>query len=210
VIPPSPGVFSAAGLIFSSWEYHFARTVPRRARAPSSAELEALYDDLEAHLRAAISEEHVGDEPFEITRMADLRYSGQAFELTVPIGAGPPDQALLSQRFVEEHRRTYGHASDDPVQLANVRLVARQAATVTARANGGPASRAGPSRQARKAYFGGDGAVITPVVSRAALSGPRSGPLIVEEYDSTCVVPAGWLASLDDHGNIRLMREGSA
>jgi N-methylhydantoinase A len=210
VIPPSPGVFSAAGLIFSSWEYHFARTVPRRVRAPSSAELQALYDDLEAHLRAAVSEDGVGDEPFEITRMADLRYSGQAFELTVPVGAGPPDQAVLSARFVEEHRRTYGHASDDPVQLANVRLVARQAATVAASPNGGPLSGTSPTGQARNAYFGGDGAIVTPVVPRAALSRPRAGPLIVEEYDSTCVVPAGWLASLDDYGNIRLTSGGSA
>jgi N-methylhydantoinase A len=211
LIPPSPGVFSAVGLIFSAWEYHLARTVPRRTRAPSSAELGKLYDDLEAELRAAVSEDGVSGEPLQITRLADMRYSGQAFELTVPVGSGPPDHALLTERFVEEHRRTYGHASDDPVQLANVRLIARQATRVSPAANGGRATEAPAARVRRPAYFGGETPIPTAVVSRDALTPERVlGPLIIEEYDSTCVVHPGWSAGLDDHGNIVLAAEEDA
>jgi N-methylhydantoinase A len=208
LIPPSPGVFSASGLISSGWEYHLARTVPRRTRAPSSAELEELYDDLEAELRVAVSEDGVSDGALEITRLADMRYSGQAFELTVPVDLGAPDQAVLVERFVAEHRRTYGHASDDPVLLANVRLIARQTTTVSLATNGRHAGKAPAVRAHRPAYFGGEDRVPTAVVPREALTSERAvGPLIIEEYDSTCVVPPGWSAGLDDCGNIVLAGE---
>jgi N-methylhydantoinase A len=208
LVPPSPGVFSASGLVASGWEYHLARTVPSRIRAPSRAELEQLYDGLEAELLAAASADGVGVEALEITRLADMRYSGQAFELTVPVGSGPPDQTLLVERFVEEHRRTYGHASDDPVQLATVRLVARQTATGSPATNGFGSATTQRPRAHRLAYFGGEDPIPTAVVPRDALRSDRvAGPLIIEEYDSTCVVPPGWSAGLDDYGNIVLADE---
>lgn len=206
LVPPSPGVFSAAGLVFSSWEYHFARTVPRRARTPTQVELEALYAGLEADVRAAVARDGGDGDSIGLTRLADLRYGGQAYELTVPVGPDGPDPAELALRFAQEHERTYGHSSDDPVQLANLRVIARQIDTDgRLPGHGGSQNGAGPSGTVRAAFFGPAGTLSTPILARSNLgSDPRPGPLIIEEYDATCVVPPGWSAQLDAHGNIEL------
>ena len=69
----------------------------------------------------------------------------------------------------------------------------------------------GPAGLARTAYFGREhGSLSTPVIGRGDLDGtPRSGPLIVEEYDATTIVPPDWSARLDDYGNIRLSALGA-
>jgi N-methylhydantoinase A len=149
----------------------------------------------------------VGD--IEINRFADMRYVGQAYELTVGVPEGRPELDVMARAFAEEHRRTYGHAADDPVQLVNVRIVARsrsnghaahRPATAGAGVNGDGASRS------RDVVFEGHGVRTTPVTERQALAAGIDGPLIVEEYDSTCVVPPGWHAELDDMRNIHLTR----
>ncbi|MFZ1992590.1 MAG: hydantoinase/oxoprolinase family protein [Solirubrobacteraceae bacterium] len=207
VIPPSPGVFSAAGLIHSGSEYQFSKSVPRSARAPSRSELHALYDELEAQVRAMVTDDGGEGGAMDVTRLADLRYAGQAFELTVPVDGGAPDPTMLAQRFQDEHRRTYGHASDDPVQLASLRVVARSGAGAPTAGNRDRARTVLHAPRTRQAYFGVHGALDTPVLERGELTrAPRRGPLIIQEYDATTVVPPGWSASLDDHANIALSR----
>ena len=106
----------------------------------------------------------------------------------------------------EEHERTYGHRAgpEEPVELVAIQLVG-----IGLRDDGGALQRAAPSRAAavapstRKAWFGDKhGWLDTPVLSRADLSASRAGPLIVEEYDATCVVPPGARAECDEGGNI--------
>jgi len=84
------------------------------------------------------------------------------------------------------------------------------------RDDGGALQRAAPSRTAavaagaRKAWFGDKhGWLDTPVLSRADLSASRAGPLIIEEYDATLLIPPGWRAQLDTHRNV-LMDECAA
>jgi N-methylhydantoinase A len=200
-------VFSAAGLIYSGSEYQFAKSVPRSARAPSRSELHALYDELEAQVRAMVTDDGGEGDAMVVTRLADLRYAGQAFELTVPVDGGRPDPAMLVQRFQDEHRRTYGHASDDPVQLASLRVVARSGDGTPAQGHGHRTRTALHGSTTRQAYFGVHGALDTPLLARDELTrGPRRGPLIIQEYDATTVVPPGWSASLDEHANIELSR----
>ena len=98
--------------------------------------------------------------------------------------------------FGDEHERTYGHQSDnDPVELVAVKVIARAAAR-------GPRSydpaailevTSGAEEGVREAYFGAEhGSIETPVVARRALSGRTvEGPLIIEEYDATCVRAPG-------------------
>jgi N-methylhydantoinase A len=209
IIPPSPGLFSAAGLIHSDSEYQFSKSVPRGARTPSKSELEALYDELENQVRAMVTDDGADGDAMTVVRLADLRYAGQAFELTVPVEGDAADPALLARLFQHEHRRTYGHASDDPVQLASLRVVARSnVGPMAAEANGQQARPTLQLSATRNAFFGGHGTIPTPVLTREELtSTPRRGPLIIEEYDATTVVPPGWQASLDGHASIELSRD---
>jgi N-methylhydantoinase A len=202
LIPPAPGVFSAAGLLFSNVEHTQQRSVFQQTSAVDARRLEKLFAGLETEVRGEMRKEGIADARVGVKRLADLRYTGQAFELTVP--AETPDIAAIEAAFHAEHKRTYGHASEgDPVDLINIRVIASAA----------PESKEGfaehlkdaqvasPAQGRRQAYFDGK-AMDTPVLGRAALGKRMQGPLIVEEFDATCIVPPGASAELDAHGNI--------
>jgi N-methylhydantoinase A len=110
--------------------------------------------------------------------------------------------------FVAEHLRTYGHGSPlDPVEVVAARLLARVKRAAGRRYQPLAAIERLPRDEgSRRAYFGPAlGELDVPVVTRAALlDGERPGPLLVDEYDSTCVVPPGCLARLDAYGNIEV------
>ena len=202
LIPPAPGVFSAAGLLFSNVEYTQQRSIFRKTTALVAAELESAFQQLGSEVLDALRDERVDTGAATLRRMADLRYTGQAFELTIALDR--VDIGAIEAAFHAEHARTYGHNSPgDPVDLINIRVVASTQ----------PPGREGLSDQLklaqsdasqridRKVYFGG-ALVDTPVVSRAALVQPMHGPFIVEEFDATCIVPPGASGLLDAHGNI--------
>jgi N-methylhydantoinase A len=76
-----------------------------------------------------------------------------------------------------------------------------------AAAAAGLAPEAPIAEPGRRAYFGpARGWLDTAIVNRSRLRTPQAGPCIVEEYDATCLVPPGWTARLDDHGNIAMQR----
>jgi N-methylhydantoinase A len=198
-------VFSAAGLLFTDNEHLVSRTVFRRMAEIDGAALQQLQSELEQQARVALARGGADDDAMTFQHYADLRYSGQAYELTIPIDAASPPRALAA-RFHAEHARTYGHSSvNDPTDLVNLKVVGRVA---SARADTGALSRLadGPdtAERSRTAYFGPSvGLHATPILARAALRGaPRRGPLIIEEYDATCVVPPDCTVRLDSNGNL--------
>jgi N-methylhydantoinase A len=215
LVPLAPGVFSAAGLLLSEIEHEFVRTLPARGESASPDVLHAVYRELEAEAERALVAEGVSREAIVIARFADVRYAGQAYELTMPVAAGSPDLARITVDFNAEHHKTYGHASADaPIDIVNVKLTARTAGNgdkpydPLAGLGAEVAGAGGPSGRTRRAYFGRrHGSLDVPVISRAALLGSasREGPLIVEEYDATCVVPPGSRVTLDSFGNIDIV-----
>ncbi len=140
-----------------------------------------------------------------------MRYSGQAYELAVSVRKTDALADVLT-RFHEEHLKTYGHRSDsDPVDLVSVRILARvvpaEGATNYERLATAARDRGEPQPEtSRRAYFGkAFGFIDTPVIERATLSSNwREGPLIVEEYDSTCVVPPRARVRFDALFNIEI------
>jgi len=211
LVPPAPGVFSALGLLTSAVEHEHSASVLRRVDELDDAALEAAFAALEARALAALAAEGHDPAQVRIKRSAELRYSGQAYELAVPAASGDT-LAGVAARFHDEHRRTYGHSSPgDPVDVVSVRVWAQaglpEGALDYARLSAAAGGRhAAPAAGSRRAYFGRDtGFVDTPVVGRAALGSEwRAGPLIVEEYDATCVIPPGARARLDALGNIEI------
>ena len=213
VVPRSPGLFSAFGLLFADVEHHYVKTYFRPTARVDLDELNRALGELERQALETLADEGYGRDRVALRRQADLRYTGQSFELTVPLEDGALDQAgieRLRDAFGREHERTYGHrgAPDAPIDLVNLRLVAAgipERPRVPSDAQLRRLDRGGPARPetSRSAYFGSDGLLDTPVVDRPALAGGRrDGPLIVEEYDATTVVPPRCSAALDDWGNI--------
>lgn len=209
VIPPSPGLFSAFGLLYAGLEHHYSRTLRRITRDTPPEEAAAAWAELEEQARAQLARDGVAPGDMQIRRSAALHYKGQSFELVVDAPGGPIDRGFLdaiADAFGAEHERVYGHRAgpEEPVELVSIQVVAASRADT-----GGVPERVYPSRAEpdpgppRRAFFGRThGWLDTPVVRRSELAAGRVGPLVVEEYDATCVVPPGAQATLDAGGNI--------
>ena len=206
LIPPAPGVFSALGLLFSDTEHEIVRTLMLRGTEVTAAVLQTAFAGVEVEASANVVA--ADGATVSVTRFADVRYAGQAYELPVKVPAGEIDIARLVADFVAEHIRTYGHGSaGDPIDVVSVRALARIERTAARKYDPLAAIRdLQPLESVRSAYFGSAvGRADTPVCNRAGLlSGERRGPLLIDETDSTCVVPPGCIARLDAYGNIEV------
>ena len=208
IVPPSAGLFSSFGLLYADVEHHYSRTFRRLLRRADLAEIQSAWDSLARQANEQLAFEGFKGTRAKLGRSAALHYKGQTYELVVPVPDGPIDDAMvahLEEAFGEEHERTYGHraGAQEPVELVAIQVVGaglREGGVpprVTASAHETPPQ--GP----RRAYFGREhGWIETPVLRRSDLGATRAGPLIVEEYDATCLVPPGARAELDDGGNI--------
>ncbi|MDQ0390944.1 hydantoinase/oxoprolinase family protein [Labrys monachus] len=207
VIPPAAGVFSAFGLLFSDIEFAQSQgmLVPLDAAEPSrlTAAFETIENEVVRRLGRAA-------EVVRLQRRADMRYAGQAFELTIDLPDGAIDAALLdrlSDLFDAAHARTYGHSlpRTHRREIVALRVVGTvQVERPEARMADAAKTLSMPSRQA---YFGDHGWLETRIVNRAALADGEAGPLVVEEADATTVVPPGWRATLDAQHNIVIDRQ---
>ncbi len=207
LVPPAPGVWSAIGLLDAEMEHHLVRTFLRPLGGLRPGELAEAVAALEAEAVALLAAQ--GHRDADLESAADLKYQGQSFELTVPLPtARRGDDGLdrLAEAFASEHERTYGHrAEGDAIQIVNLRLTARVRRGTdrhNTRVREDPRGR----REARDAYFGpAHGVIRTPVIGRAGLgTRSRRGPLLIDEYDATTLVPPGCRAHLDSHGNIAI------
>ena len=213
IVPPAPGLFSALGLLVSPLEQEGVETVMRPTVDLSKDDLDQLYGRLKERVTAVLREEGVDLGGVEFTQLVDMRYVDQVHEITVSVPSGNLDgtPAELEKVFGNEHERMYGHqAEQEPTEVVNIRLVARYALAsddldFTSKALGS-LYNSSVGDGSRKAYFGRDrGRLETPVISRLDLAeGGTPGPLIVEEYDTTVVVPPGFTVWRDSRGNILL------
>ena len=209
IIPRMPGVLSALGLLLSDTRQEYVQTVFRTLSDLDPHEISVMFDGLATRARAELQDaEEVSASEIKTNFSADCRYIGQAFEVTSQVDLNDLSVKTIREGFIREHLRTYGHASEtDPVQLVNLRVSAIVESDLTLPTNGRAelelTSRRPVASVSRDAFFGKEfGTMLTPVVSRIDLRDGVDGPLIVEEYDSTTVVPPNCFATLDGFGNI--------
>ncbi len=199
LVPPVPGVFSALGMLFPDVEHHYVRTFKRPLAGLDLAALEEAFAALEREGAQALAADGFGPASRRLERAIDLRYAGANSELTVAWPAGGDGLvAALRAAFAAMHERQYGYASaDEGVETMNLRVVARgvpDRPRVPERLS--LPGEAAPARRARRVHFGPDhGTIEVPACGRMELGAEwRDGPLLVEEFDSTTVVPPGWRA----------------
>lgn len=209
LVPATPGVFSALGLLVADIRHDLVRSYLVRADRVAPERLEALYAELEAAGAALLAQDGVGPGLGLLQRSVDLRYVGQAYEVTVPVPPGPLDTAALAgvvARFHAEHQRQYAHsAPGDPVEVVTLRVAAVGPAALPALPERRPVARGAPQAQRRPVYFEEAGDFVDcPVYDRSALEpGMRLvGPAVVEQMDSTTLVHPGHVAVVDGWGNL--------
>jgi N-methylhydantoinase A len=212
VVPPASGVFSAFGLLFTRIEHRLVRTCSVNAALADIGKLNLLATELQREAGELMLAEGVAATDSENHFLLDLRYRGQSSELGIPV-AWPVTEATVQQAiqdFHTEHERTYGyHSPQEATQIVNVRLRVRARAgeAIEVRADRiTPAvrERAGGEASERRVYFGQRwGWRDTPVVRRETLDA-TTGPLVIEEYDTTIVIPPGALVRRDATGSVHI------
>jgi len=207
IVPPSPGTLCAQGAMTADLKSDYVKTIHRKLSSISGKLLAAECAELSTRARRWLGEEAPTASASTIVHSADLRYVGQAFQIEVPIDPAwleAVDTERLRAAFHDLHERLYAHAD----RAADVELIDLRA-TITAAtpkpelktvpAGHGPATAHGRrSIHYRKQRY--DAAVYG---RRELLAGQYvDGPAIIEQEDTTTLVPARFRASVDAFGNL--------
>ncbi|MCO8245856.1 hydantoinase/oxoprolinase family protein [Haladaptatus sp. AB643] len=200
VIPHACGVLSAYGLLAADEKHDSVRTLRNPLADVSLDDIESAYDDLTDEVLSDVENRDAA----AVQRAADLRFVGQSFELTVPVDE-EFDAETVAERFEDAHESAYGYVMDDPIELVNLRttaVVGRESPSVSYRTAGDA------EKGRREAFFDGE-FHETPVFDRTGLgeSDSVSGPAILEQDESTVVVPPGWSGTTNADGTLVLGRE---
>lgn len=200
VVPRACGVLSAFGLLAADESRDAVRTYRTSLSTTDSERIETVLADLADEARSDLRE----PDRAAVARRADLRYSGQSFELSVEVGESFDPDAVAS-RFHETHETAYGYRMDEAVELVGLRVratVARETPAVAYESAG--EARVGE----REASFGGEFREVA-VYRRGALPPGESfgGPAVCEQADSTVVVPPEWRASVREDGTLVLAND---
>jgi len=211
IVPHWPGITSALGCLLLDVRHDLSRTFLLSASEAEAATLEREFARMEAEAREHLRAEGVPEERMELQRQLDMRYVGQWRSLTVaaPRPLAGSFQAALDA-FHREHQREYAYSRpEQPVEVYGLRVtgVGRVDKPELPRytRNG---NLDGAVKGARPVYFEEAGGFTpTTVYDRDALAPGASfrGPAVVEQMDSTVVVPPGVRATVDDYRNIILV-----
>lgn len=208
LVPPHPGITSALGCLLVDIEHDLSTMLLGRADELAPDALETRFRALEDEARALLDREAVPPEQQAIRRSIDMRYAGQWRSLTIPVGRPIESLDDAVAAFHAEHAREHNYRRDAaPVEVyrLGVRAVGQVPKPGLARAARG-AGRAEPVGERPVWFDGFDRALATPIFARAALAAGASfeGPAVVEQLDSTVVVPPGAHARVDEWGNLRI------
>jgi N-methylhydantoinase A len=208
IAPVMSGVFSAAGMLSADVEHNFVRAVMRRLADCTPAGLRAVGAELEAEGRAVLRAEGYEGAAVTCRLAADLRYHGQSSALTIALPEGDAGSLIagLTERFHREYRATYGYNTAEPVEVASLRAtvlglsgkrLSFEGARIDSLANDGE------SGTRRVSFERGGGFVDVPLLARSAVdTTERTGPAIIESYDTTIFVPRNGRFRADAIGNI--------
>ncbi|HXG49936.1 MAG TPA: hydantoinase/oxoprolinase family protein [candidate division Zixibacteria bacterium] len=211
LVPPTPGVHSALGLLMSDVKHDYVRSKLAGLEELDCEEVNRLFAELIAEAKSDLTAEGFGDQEIRIEPFLDLRYAGQGYELTVPCPMpplAPSDLASMRQRFDAQHEQVSGHkAESEPVELVSVRLVS---IGLVPQARLSPAKRTGRALEQartgeRRVYFGpARGTLPCAIYARERLEPGHAvpGPAIVEQLDTTTVIQPEQIGTVDDYGNL--------
>jgi N-methylhydantoinase A len=196
LVPRAGGVLSALGLAISDLRRDYVSPYLADLEEANAAELKEAFKGMENSAAKDL-------EGPAYTRRADLRYSGQSFELTVE-AEKPFEMEKLKECFHAAHERRYGYRMDDEaVELVNLRLTAT--VPVEKPKLDEPGQEGDAERGRREANFGGEW-VEVPVLDRERMGSGSGveGPAVIEFKESTCVVNPGWRGAVDNVGTLVL------
>lgn len=212
VVPPNPGVTSAMGCLLVDIQHDLAQMYTGLASSADEEGIEEAFVALETEASARLRHEGVSPENAMLQRKISMRYSGQWRSLQVPMGTGAGALKRAVQTFHEQYEREFSFRQDDaPVEVYQLHLTAVGKTPKPAFRPAELVSQSAPEAPERRdVYFGSHGWVNTPVFDRSSLAAGTKfeGPAIINQLDSTTVVPPATHAEIDEWLNIRIYLEG--
>lgn len=209
IVPWSPGVHSALGLLMSDFRFDYVRTFRKPLMVLNAEMLNGAYAELESAALAQMGQNGVRQEEVLLIRSADIRYEQQGYTLEIPIASGVlPQEALsgLADNFHAAHRKVYGFCHlEDALECTNLRLAAIGLMPKPQLKREFPAGSSPQKalKARREVYLKGRWCETS--IYRRDLLGPGSsleGPAIIEQFDSTTALFPGQNAEVDHLGNI--------
>ena len=213
LIPRTPGVLCALGLLMTDLRSDFSTTSLIQLDKVVEGDLAAIYDDLAARATEWFDLEQIASSARRIERSVDVRYAGQNYEINVPV----PDGAItrdtfkaIEEGFAAAHRQLYGFiAEGEAIQLVTFRVAA---SGLVPKAEFQPQPIEGPDSSAavtgsRPVWMAEVGDFIETKLYNRDLLRPGNvveGPAIIDQMDSTTVVPPGQSATVDAYFNLIL------
>ncbi len=203
MVPMHAGVLSALGMLVAPRSRQMSRTHIARLTDLKLARIETVLRELEQQGRAELRAEGVAEADIEILPSLDLRYEGQSYYLNL---VWEHDLAASTEAFHHYHRERYGHELALPVELVNVRLGLRTAAsTVKLR----PLAKASPGCPYDTISLYGVEQAVTVFARQDLMAGQEiCGPALITETVSTTYLAPGWRCEVDAVGNLLLCRTG--
>lgn len=209
VIPAMSGVFCAVGMLTSDVEHNFVRSLAATLDECEPARFDAVMADLRAESAAALLSEGYAADLITTSFSADLHYVGQSSELTVACPAlafGPALRDDLRAAFLDAYKAAFGYVDNSAVELVNLRVAvsAQRPNQLQFEGAGDRVEATSDPATTRRVSFERDGGFIeTPVVSRTSIGfEAQTGPLIIEAYDTTIVVPPMASVRMDSCGSL--------
>ncbi|MFB6311703.1 MAG: hydantoinase/oxoprolinase family protein [Salinirussus sp.] len=206
VVPPQPGMFSARGLLSADVRVQESHAYTRETIDPETTVSD--FDDLAATVIDRLTDQGFDQSEINLEFAMDMRYAGQAYELTVPVATDSATTSAVDKAaatFHDHHEERYGYAiRDNEVKCATLRVTGHVPRSTDIE---GFDAADGPARLgARDVHFNDRGAVEAAVYERSCLAPGRTldGPAIVEEEGSTTVIPPDRSAQISKDGAITI------
>ncbi len=213
IVPVHPGIASAFGMLSADVRHDYVRTMIQRLDQIELPGLQALYIEMENQGASQLSKEGFLKSQIELLRRADMRYVGQSYELTIDLDGESMDEAVrkdLENRFHQIHAKAYGYARQgEQIELVNLRLIALGKLPQSDLVESWPQTDAPPKPiDWREVHFDGQN-YRTPIYQRDQIGQGHvlAGPTIIEQLDSTTVIPPGYRGSIEAFGNMLIEKE---
>jgi N-methylhydantoinase A len=211
ICPPSAGVASALGLLMAPTRIDRVLTFNRPLDRLDLAALDARFAEIETEAAAIVAETGISPSLATGQRFADMRYLGQGFELVVELPAGPYGESArgdILAAFEAAYRRVYSRTfPNGEAEIVNIRVCLQAPVGASHLVYGSPQDgrQAAACKGKRRAYFGAAGRFVdTSVYDRRRLASDTviDGPALIEEPESTLLLPPQAMARVEANGNI--------
>jgi 5-oxoprolinase (ATP-hydrolysing) len=212
LVPPHPGILSAMGLLATDIQHEFVATERQHLDKLDSEKLQQRYDELVEKAAQQLKKDGMPAKDCLIRRLMDCRYSGQGYEVRFEAPAGEMDAAWVDatkEAFHKAHEAEYGHRFDANIEIINVRVVGigKIPELQWPKLESGTKDASAALLLSQDVVFDVEGKTVThdtPFYERSLLKAGNVivGPAIIEQYDSTTVVPPDCTINVDAYGNL--------